>query len=264
MKNILVPIGSNKSAISTLQYAIDFANEIDANVYVISIFKEFSKVGGMAKVNTLLKEESENTIEKVMKGTDHKNVTVIAHPVKGDPLEGVARLCKHIDIDLMVLAPRSNSVKEEVYLGKMTGKLVKQTDIPVMIVPNDYTFSWPNKVMLAFKDGRFKRKHVLDPLGFIVKKSKAELHLLHVQTPDSTEESKELNNTLPELVTSYTKTDNATTYQGLLEHFQTVNPDMICVVRRKRGFFKKLWEKNVVLKKEFYTTKPLLILRGIS
>ncbi|MGK0252427.1 MAG: nucleotide-binding universal stress UspA family protein, partial [Gammaproteobacteria bacterium] len=171
MKNILVPIGSNKSAISTLQYAIDFASEIDANVYVISIFKEFSKVGGMSKVNTLLKEESEDIIDKVMKGTDHKNVTVIAHPVKGDPLEGVTRLCRHIDIDLMVLAPRSNSVNEEVYLGKMTGKLVKQTELPVMIVPNDFIFSWPKSILIAFKDGRFKRQQVLDPLGFVVEQS---------------------------------------------------------------------------------------------
>jgi nucleotide-binding universal stress UspA family protein len=262
MKNILVPIGSNKSAINTLQYAIDFASEIDANVYVISIFKEFSKVGGMSKVNTLLKEESEDNIAKVLKGTDHKNVSVIAHPIKGDPVEGVERLCKHIDIDLMVLSPRSNSVNDEVYLGKMTGKLVKQTDLPTIIVPRDYTFSWPKTVLITFKDGRFTREKMLDPLAFIVKQSQAALHLLHVHTPDATEETRTLEHSVSEWVTSYTNTENATTYQGLLEHFQTFNPDMLCVVRRKRGFFKKLWEKNVVLKKEFFTTKPLLILRG--
>ena len=41
MKNILVPIGSSKNAISNLQYAIDLASFIgDVNVYVISVFKE--------------------------------------------------------------------------------------------------------------------------------------------------------------------------------------------------------------------------------
>lgn len=264
MKNILVPIGANESSISTLQYAIDFANEIDAHVYVISIFQEFSKVGGMSKVNTLLKEESENTIDKALNGTDHKNVSVIAHPIKGDPVDGVARLCRHIDIDLMVLAPRSNSIREEVYLGKTTGKLVKQTKLPTLIVPDGSVFSWPKSVLIAFKDGRFKRQRVLDPLGFIVEQSNSDLHLLHVQTPEATEKTKSLNHSLQTLITSYTTTDNATTYQGLLEHFQTFNPDMLCVVRRKRGFFTKLWEKNVVLKKEFFTTKPLLILRGIE
>jgi hypothetical protein len=37
---------------------------------------------------------------------------------------------------------------------------------------------------------------------------------------------------------------------------------MLCVFRRKRGFFKKLWEKNVILKQEFHTSIPLLILKG--
>ena len=39
-----------------------------------------------------------------------------------------------------------------------------------------------------------------------------------------------------------TKTENATTFQGVLEHFQANSPDMLCVVRRKRGFFIKKWE----------------------
>ena len=50
------------------------------------------------------------------------------------------------------------------------------------------------------------------------------------------------------------------TFQGIVEHFQQMSPDMICVVRRNRGFFVKLWEKNVILKEEFYTSKPLLVL----
>ena len=118
MKNILVPIGSSDAAITTLQYAIDLAQEIDANVYVISVFQEFSRVGGMSKVNTLLKEESENRIDAVLNAVDKKDVSVIAHPIKGEILEGVKRFNKHVPVDLMVLSPRSNSQREEVYLGK--------------------------------------------------------------------------------------------------------------------------------------------------
>ena len=59
MKNILVPIGSSKNAISNLQYAIDLASFIgDVNVYVISVFKEFYLTAGNPK-NILL-----NSIEK--------------------------------------------------------------------------------------------------------------------------------------------------------------------------------------------------------
>ena len=60
MKNILVPIGSNDNAAGNLQYAIDLAYHWDAYVYVFSAFRELSKVGGLAKVNAIIKEDCEN------------------------------------------------------------------------------------------------------------------------------------------------------------------------------------------------------------
>ena len=57
-----------------------------------------------------------------------------------------------------------------------------------------------------------------------------------------------------------TISENATTYLGVLEHFRTKQPDMLCVFRRKRGFFKKLWEKSTILKSEFFAPVPVLVL----
>jgi nucleotide-binding universal stress UspA family protein len=260
MKNILVPLGTSSSSTDTLQYAIDFAHEIDANVYVISIFQEFSKVAGMAKVNTLLKEESENRINDALSKVDRRDVSVIAHPIKGAIIEGVQRFDKHVPVDLMILAQRSNSVSEEEYLGKTTGALVKETNIPVLIIPDDTKFIKPASILMAFKNGVFPKKSMLDPMRAMLKVFNTKLDLLHVHTPGITEEMKRVSVKLEKLSNSYKTSVNATTYQGVLEHFQSYNPDMICVVRRKRGFFKKLWEKGAVLKREFYTTKPLLIL----
>jgi len=261
MKNILVPIGSSKNAIHTLQYAIDFAREVDANVYVISVFQAFSRVGGMTKVNTLMKEDTEHELDAVMKAVDCKGVSVVAHPIKGGIVDGVSRFNHHISIDLMILAPQSNSIKEEEYLGTTSGSLVKNTDIPALIVPENTGFETPKAMLMAFKNGRFPKKRNIEPLNYIVEHFKTELRLLHVHTPESSENMKKVSGKLQRIGSSYTETDNATTYQGVLEHLQSNNPDMVCVVRRKRGFFKKLWEKNVVLKKEFYINKPLLILR---
>lgn len=40
MKNILVPIGSSENSASNLaKYAIDLAKEVNANVYVASVFQ---------------------------------------------------------------------------------------------------------------------------------------------------------------------------------------------------------------------------------
>lgn len=261
MKNILVPVGASENAVSNLQYAIDLAQEVDAYVYVISVFQEFSKVGGLTKVNTIIKEDTENRLEEVLSKVNKRDVTVIAHPIKGSVVETINRFNRHLPIDLMVLSPRSNSIREEVYLGNTSGKIMKQTNIPILIVPEGATFKRPETILMAFKNGQFENKKMLDPLRKFVKNFGTEINVLHVETPESTGEMKRVSDTLTKMQSSYTKTENATTFQAVLEHFRSHNPDMLCVVRRKRGFFKKLWEKNVVLKKEFHTSKPLLVLR---
>jgi len=60
----------------------------------------------------------------------------------------------------------------------------------------------------------------------------------------------------------YKTSENGTLFQGVLEHLNENNPDMLCVFRRRRGFFAKLWEENTVLKKDFESKIPLLVLRG--
>ena len=260
MKNILVPIGSSTNATHTLQYAIDFAQEVDANVYVISVFQEFSRVGGMTKVNTLMREDTRNELDSVLSQVDDKGVSVVAHPIKGSLVEGIVRFNNHIPVDLMILASQCNSISEEEYLGSTTGGLVKNTNIPALIIPSDVYFTKPKTILMAFKNGNFPKKRNLEPLYAIKNSFDIKLNLLHVHTPETTEKMMKVSGKLKKLGNNYSTTENATTYQGVLEHIHGHNPDWICVVRRKRGFFKKLWEKNVVLKKEFYTKKPLLVL----
>jgi nucleotide-binding universal stress UspA family protein len=167
-----------------------------------------------------------------------------------------------LDIDLIILSPQSIEMKDEVYLGNVTGKIVKQTDIPILVVPRDYLFRKAEAILLAFKRGSFEKENVLDPLKDIASLFSSKIHLLNVITPDFPDDDAPIDPELKSIQSSYTKTENATIFQGVLEHFQSHSPDMLCVLRRKRGFFQKMWEKNTVLKKEFHTTKPLLILRG--
>ncbi len=260
MNNILVPVGSSKNSVCNLQYAIDLAKEINANVYMVSVFQEHSKVGGLSKLNTILKEDTESRLDEVLSRVDKKDVNVIAHTIKGEVFDGVNRICKQVPIDLMVLAPRSNSIKEEVYLGKTSGKLLKRTNIPMLIVPEGAKFQPPKTMLMAFKNGTFEHNNLLDAVRLFKERFGTEVHVIHAETPETTEKMKNITANLKAIKTSYTQVEAVTTFQAVIEYFQQFNPDMVCVIRRKRGFFKKLWEKNEIYKREFYTSKPVLVL----
>lgn len=262
MKNILVPVGATESAITNLKYAINLASLSGATVYLINAYKEFSKVGSLTKLNELIIEDSEEQLNRVLKEVNTKGVEVISKSLKGDPFDGIQRIASQQNIDLIILSPQSVDINDELYLGNITGKIVKQTSIPVLLVPKGYIFRKAEIILLAFKNGHLENNDVLSPLKDIAGYFSAKINLLHVITPGTAEEGKEVDASLKEISNSLRITENATIFQGVLEHFQSHQPDMLCVFRRKRGFFEKLWEKNTILKKDFYTTKPLLVLHS--
>ena len=265
MKNILIPVGSSENAESHLQYAVDFARAINAKLYVIQVFNVYTKAGTIIKVDHVLERESKAFLKRHIEKIDTTGVEVEALVLKGKLIDTIELACEKLDVDLILIEPKTNSLREEVYLGKTSGKIVKQTSIPALIVPEGSAFTGFSSIMLSLKSAIIRKPGSLELLRSIQEKFNADINLLLVETPYHKEGDHDINEELQSLVSLVVKTKNPTTYQGTLEHFKEFNPDMLVVVRRKRGFFVKLWEKNTILKKDFYISEvPVLVLPGMK
>jgi nucleotide-binding universal stress UspA family protein len=248
MKNILVPIATREKGINNLTYAVNFASITQARVYVTCI-------------------NSDGTAEQVLRDVLEavpvlKSVQVVSKVLSGDIFEGIQELSRTLKIDLIILSPKSIDISDKLYLGKVTGKIVKQNDVPLLIVPANFLFRKLDKVLMAFKNANYKNDDNFLMLEDFLNIFNSQLHLLHVNTPDAPEEAKVISKGLMGRSSSLTESDNATVFQGILEHYQHINPDMICLLRRrKQNIFEKIWQRNEIFKEEFHTTKPLLILK---
>ena len=262
MKNILVPIGSSNNAKNTLQYAIDFATVMEANVFVFRAFSNLAKTGSLINVDGIVAREQIADVKEVVRQVDTKNIDVKIISAKGGVIDSLKSIDKELGIDLVIIGQKPNDIEESNFLGKTSGSLVKKTKIPVLIIPEGYVFKPIKKILTAIKSGVIKEKSALLPLTQIVEKLLAKMHLLQVKTQGFLPEDLEFYSELAVLTSSYNSSENATLFQGVLEHLNTHNPDIICVFRRKRGFFKKLWEQNNVKKADFESRVPLLVLKG--
>ncbi len=264
MKNILVPFGlsENSISISLLQYAIDLAKELGGTIYAVEVFKQLPRSGSLPSVNKTLKEITSSSIQEKLHGLDTKGVEVIALPLEGDLLEAIPKFNLEHSIDLIVLGAEKGDLNDPHFLGETSGSLVKKTEIPVLIVPANYVMKPIKKVLMAVKSGIVKKKNALAPIKEILSTFGAKINLLQVKTTNFLPEDYKLDKDLDEIASSYKSSENATIFQGVLEHLNENHPDLICVFRRKRGFFAKLWEENTVLKKDFESRLPLLVLRG--
>ncbi|WP_055444200.1 universal stress protein [Lacinutrix himadriensis] len=262
MKNILVPIGASQNAKNTLQYAIDFAQVMQADVYVFRSFSLAPKAGTIINVDSIVAREQVANVKEVVGQVDTKNVTVKIISAKGGVVDSIETINKELGIDLIIVGQRPNDLQESYFLGRTPGSIVKKTDIPVLVIPEGYVYKPITKILTAIKSGVVSKQNSLVPLQKIIKTFDTEMHLLQVKTKAFSTEDSEINVELKALATSYNSTENATLFQGVLEHLNTHNPDVICVFRRKRGFFKKLWEQNTIKKVDFESRVPLLVLKG--
>lgn len=265
MKNILVPIGSHENAINTLQYAIDFAEKVEATVYLVHVFSSSKVSGSFVKIDTLLKNESKKILKEHLLQVNTRKVKIYPKSLKGhNIIDSLKELTKLLEIDLIISSTKNDLLDDSIFLGKITGALIKDTETPVLIIPAQAKFRPISKILMTVKSGSIKKVSTLDLLIVIKKKFNATINLLQVKTPKLDAKDLELNDLLKSITSKLISTRNATVYQGVLEFLHEEDPDMLCVIRRKRGFFKKLWQDDRVKKVDFESIIPLLVLKGKS
>lgn len=264
MKNILVPIGTSERAVETLQYAVDFAAEFSATVFVMDVIKVKSAAGSLANFKEKVVQNSKEQLKEIIGNVQAKSVEIKIATYTGELIDGLKEIDAALGIDLIIIAPRSNDIREELYLGNTSGSIIKRTNIPTLVVPRGTVFTPFTSVLAAFKSGILKRKRILNALEAINDRFNTTVRMLLVKTPGYSDDDLKVNPALMDISSQLTITENATTYQGVLENFHSNQPDLLCVFRRKRGFFKKLWESNTILKSEFHASIPVLILSDMK
>ena len=262
MQNILVPVGVSKYAKGTLSYAIDLASHFKCKVYVIDAFPAHSSLTILSNLNARLEIKNVQRIKKMVATITTKKDQVKIVSSERDLVGTIRKLDQELGLDLIVTGPLNNEINEAVFLGKIAGSMIKRTQVPVIIAPLDKTFTPSKKILLAFRTGEVKTSSTLNALMYFQDSFLASLKLLLVKVPGFANRNHQLNDELMQRSDQMLFSENATVYQGVLEHFQANQPDMLIVFKRERGFFEKLWETDIVFKKDFYCTIPLLILKN--
>lgn len=260
MRKYLVPIGHAEQSANTLQFAIDLAKYIGAELYVTKIFTPPSKVGGLAKLERIIQEDMKEELDQVLSKVDTKGVTIHSKPIKGRVEDSIERIGKRMDANMIILSSTTAERNPDVFLGKLSGALVKNSELPIMVVPQNAKFEKLERVLFAFKSGIIQKKTVLGSLQVLSGQLKANIFPLQVVTPSMTEEEKVVSTSLLMKSKRLRVTEAKTIYKGVEKELKKRDYDMVVVVRRKKGFFEKLWKDAKVTKSDFDTDLPLLVL----
>lgn len=266
MKRILVPTDFSQNAQNALRYAVELAKTFDCSLVLLHTYSVPQRSDMLVSMDTIMMKDAENgmmKIGKIIPPYIHYDTKII----KGSTVKSIAEYADHHHIDLIVMGTQGASGLEEVFIGSVTGGVMRQTETPILAIPENYYFRPLNKIVFAQDGLQLGDQKVIKVLKALAEKFQSELVLFHHHENEKIEkeikfEAEEWMSGIPMTV----KFDNVTekVNESIKKFVDSSSADLLCMIRRKKntvGFFERLFKDSVTSTQIFNCKVPLLILQ---
>lgn len=268
MQKILIPTDFSTVADNALNYAIEIAAQFKSELvlyHVYSINKKLDYNWEFSKHDQPFVKE----IEQKMRSTKlrfkdklaEKGISIQTRIEEDHIFSLFDRLVQKHDIDMIVMGSKGASGIEKVVFGSVAETALELAKVPVLIVPPSQTEHSLEHIVLAV-DLEQTSTATLNPLQEIAEKFKAKVTLLNINTGDTEKGTSDgVGVLLKNLETHYQEVPMTESINESINQFISYNScDLLCMIRREKGFFESLFETSVTKTQAFNTRIPLLVL----
>lgn len=144
LKKILVPIDFSEYSKKALQYAIPFARQFKAKIYLLYVVEptiypadfSFGQIG-MPNVENELRVKGEQELQELITNEIRGAVPSEALVKVGLPFVEVVSFAKDEGIELIIVATHGHTGVEHVLFGSTAEKIVRKAPCPVLVVRSE-------------------------------------------------------------------------------------------------------------------------------
>lgn len=271
INNILVPVDFSDCSKNALKIAIDLAKKCGAKIHMVNsvhIHSPHPDISGGNMINSLLSDYEEQiqqsfkTLESEM--IDLKNVPHEADRFIAYLVDAIFSETQRKDIDLIVMGTRSDHSNIEKFVGSNTTDIIRNAEVPVLVIPESTKSFHPHKIGLA---SDFQGLVNFKNLGILTRFSElfdSEILIFHVaqDTTDVTtvtqQKMKELHEKFLNHKASVRTIEADTVLNGVKMFTSSHKLDMLSVVPKEHSFFEKLFRKSISKTIALNPSVPLL------
>ncbi|MGZ5285967.1 MAG: universal stress protein [Flavisolibacter sp.] len=169
MKNILVPTDFSFFAQGALNYAVQLSKWSGARVTLVHVY-DFLSYHFHDRLRTLIVEHNEKTRTELALRLQtvkeqvfaEEGITIHTKLYNGAVITGIDEAADEAAADLIVMGTLGVSGLREKLMGSKTLALLRKSQLPVMVIPPDYTWQPPRLISIALKNE--VDIHLLDPV----------------------------------------------------------------------------------------------------
>ena len=239
MKKILVPTDFSKEAENALKVAAQLAKRYDCEIYLLHMLEiPFQEVDAMSSHSALpeamfFMKLAHQRFEKVM-ASDYLEGLTVHETVKADSNFGnVIETCHELGVDMIVMGSHGASGFKEMFIGSNAEKVVRTSDIPVLVIKNEHANFTVNNFVFA-SDFKKDNKETYKQAVELAKAFDAKIHLLMVNTANNfsntADSKKRIHNFIKDYpFDNYTLTvyNDESVEKGILNFSKEIDADLI-------------------------------------
>ena len=277
MKTILVPTDYSETAKNAAIYAINLAGQLQVkNIILYNAYQAPPMITETAVMPTAtmpyfdietfydISKKSMEQFKESVQNVCPSDIQIETQIEYGGLDNDVKKLVKINAIDLIVMGISATSKIEEVLIGSTAISVVKNTDIPVFIVPSDARYASVKNLMLACDFKKVAETIPLQPLKSILTATNAALYVVNVYENDNEMTSARayqqelLYSLLKEFEPHFHFENNEDFITGINDFVKANNIDLIVTIPKKHGFFEGLFKESHTKKLAFHSHVPLM------
>ena len=271
MSRILVPVDFS----SRSEYAVKFAAQIGKNtncdIYLLHMVELPSGIIDMGAGSNFSIPESMMYLRKVkekivdLKDRFFSEECDVKYSIRfQNPYEGIKDYAKKIDASLIIMGSQGLSDFEEMIIGSNTEKIVRTSEIPVIVVKKDSKkFKLKHLVYASDfqEDNRESFKKFLD----FAKLFRSKIHLLKVNTIGKFESSYETKQRIKSFIKGFELPKNtinvyndSSVVNGITNFSREINADLIALSTHGRSGLSKLFNGSITKSVSKNVLKPVI------
>lgn len=276
MKTLLVPVNFTPISKNALIYAVGLAEKINAKIVLLNSYHAYPIDNDPSLLIKEFKEEI-----KILKQVSEVKLRALWEEIKSTTsckckFVSVSGLAKDVIVsyandikpDLLVIGTEDFSQFERILFGTITGKVIKDVDCSILVIPEEVKFKFPKKIAFAmdYHDSDLNEIQFVEKLA---KKFNSETHIIHVVTELEdvgfevnyfTKSKNEIKKSIPKNKTIFKLIINGENIIDELEDYvKEEEIDILAVAKTKKTFMEYLFSEDVTQKLFYRTKMPLLI-----
>lgn len=248
MKKILVPTDFSDHAEYALKVAAQIARDNDGEIFLLHML-ELPTHGNDAVGTDSETPEIMFFIKKVherfdeVKSADYLEGLTVTEAVQFDKaFDGIIKTTQKHNIDLIVMGSHGASGFHEMFIGSNTEKVVRTSNVPVLVIKKEEGDFNPEKFVFASDFSAEIKKPFAQAVDF-ANSFKAKLHLLYVNTPNDFRSTHAAEKTMHDFAAGFTMDHGYTAHvyndinieKGILHFANSINANLVgmCTHGRK-------------------------------